>query len=241
MSERPAPVPFGPVETNPPVLEEVAVSVYLNGRPFAAAMTVPDRPRELAVGLLVTEQVIRSLDELESVREDGPCIRILTTDPFRVVVPRRGVITGCGGAASQLAERRLPRLPPGPAVDPVRVRTALASVAHPPSGLFSAALHLPDGEAIVSDDLGLATALARVVGAAVLAGADRTDAIAAVSERATAELARAAVVAGIPVLATAGLVTDLAVELAGRSGLCLCGSGDGGGFVCHAHPERLRA
>ncbi len=240
MPEPPPPVRIG-TGADGPVLEELAVSVFLNGRFFAAAMTVPDRPRELAVGLLVTEQVIRSFDELESVREDGPCVRALTRDPFRVVVPRRGTITGCGGAASHLSERRLPPLPSGPLVDPARVGAALGAVAAPPAGLFSAALLFPDGRAIVSHDLGLSTALARVAGAAVMAGTPRADAVAAVSHRATAELARAAVVAGVPVLATAGLVTALAVELAHRSGLCLCGNGSTGGFVCYAHPERLRA
>lgn len=224
-----------------PVLDELAVSVYLNGRPLTAAMTVPDRLRELAVGLLVVEQVVRSLDEVESVREDGPCVRVLTRDPFRVVVPRRGLVTGCGGAASHLAERRLPPLPPGPPVDPALVRVALGAVASPPEGLFSAALLGPDGAVDISHDLGLSTALARVIGAAVLSGGPRSGAVAAVSHRATAELARAAVAAGVPVLATAGLPTGLAVELAGRTGLCLCGFGSADGFVCYAHPERLRS
>lgn len=238
MAEVPPSVRFGTAAG--PVLDELAVSVFLNGRFFTAAMTVPDRPRELAVGLLVTEQVIRSFDELESVREDGPCVRALTRDPFRVVVPRRGVITGCGGAASHLSERRLPLLPPEPTVDPARVRAALGAVGSPPEGLFSAALLVPDSPAVASDDLGLSTALARVIGAAVMAGTPRRDAVAAVSHRATAELARAAVAAGVPVLATAGLVTALAVDLAHRSGLCLCGNGSAGGFACYAHPERLR-
>lgn len=223
------------------VLEEVAVSVYLNGRPLTAAMTVPDRLRELAIGLLVAEQVVRSLDEVESVREDGPCVRVLTRDPFRVVVPRRGLVTGCGGAASHLAERRLPPLSPGPPVDPALVRAALGAVASPPEGLFSAALLAPGGPVDVSHDLGLSTALARVIGAAVLSGSPRSGAVAAVSHRATAELARAAVAAGVPVLATAGLPTGLAVELAKRTGLCLCGPGSADGFVCYAHPERLRS
>jgi FdhD protein len=236
----PEPVGFGAAGPGAPVLEELAVSVYLNGRPLTAAMTVPDRLRELAIGLLVAEQVVRSMDEVESVREDGPCVRILTTDPFRVVVPRRGVVTGCGGAASHEAERRLPGLPPEPLVDPALVRAALGAVASPPPGLFSAALLSPEGPVDVSNDLGLSTALARVIGAAVLAGAPRSGAVAAVSHRATAELARAAVAAGVPVLATAGLPTRLAVELADRAGLCLCGLGSAEGFVCYAHPERLR-
>lgn len=238
MAERPRPVRFGDAPVAG-LLEEVAVSVYLNGRHFAAAMTVPDRLAELAIGLLVTEQAVRSMDEVESVREDGPCVRVLTRDPFRAVVPRRGVITGCGGAASHLSERRVPPLPSGPPIDAARVRAALAMVQRPPPGLFSAALLLPGGASIASHDLGLGTALARVVGVAVKAGAPRDGAVAALSHRATAELARAAVIAGIPVLASAGSVTSLSAELADRSGLCLCGGGSGDGFVCHSHPERL--
>ena len=221
-----------------PPLEEVAVSVWLNGRLFTSAMTVPGRLEDLAVGLLVGEQAIRSIEELASIREDGPCVRAMTLDPFRVVVPRRGVITGCGGAASHLSEKRVPRLPPGPPVPTARVRAALAAAAAPPGGLFRAVLY-SDGEPDASDDLGLGTALARVFGAAVARGADRSGAVAALSHRATAELARAAAVAGVPVLASAGPVTRLAVELAERSGLCLCGPGSDGGIACHAHPERL--
>lgn len=238
MPDLPRKARFGAPVDDLPAIEEVAVSVFLNGRHFATAMTVADRLPALAVGLLVTEQVIRSPDELESVREDGPCVRVLTRDPYRVAVPRRGVISGCGGAAPGMVERRLPALPPGQPVPWRRVGAALDTVADAPPGLFSASLMDPDGAVTASDDLGLATAFARVVGAALTAGALRPGMIAAVSHRATAEIARAAVIAGIPVLATTGPVTGLATGLARRSGLCLCG-GTGTGFVCSAHPERL--
>ena len=41
MAEVPPPVRFGTADG--PVLDELAVSVFLNGRFFMAAMTVPDR------------------------------------------------------------------------------------------------------------------------------------------------------------------------------------------------------
>jgi FdhD protein len=223
-----------------PVLDELALSLYLNGRHLMAVMTVPDRPAELAAGLLLVEQVIRTRDEIESIHEDGPCIRILTTDPFRVVVPRRGVITGCGGAASHLSERRLPPLPPSEPVDPGRVRATIARCAAPPPGLFTAVLDVGSGSICRSDDLGLSTAFARCVGITVRDGRPRAGGIAAVSHRVTGELVRAAVVSGVPVLSSTGLPTGLAVDLAARTGLCLCGDGGPNGFTCYAHPERLR-
>jgi len=221
-------------------LDELVFSLYLNGRHLMAAMTAPDRLSALAVGLLLVEQAIRSRDEIESIREDGPCVRVLTTDPFRVVVPRRGVITGCGGAVSEISERRLPPLPSAAPLPVEDVMAALGTIAAPPEGLFSAALRAADGWSVRSDDLGLTTALARAIGVASLGGVSRDRLIGVVSHRVTAELVRAAVVAGVPVLASTGLPTRLAIELAERTGLALCGRGGPGGFVCYTHAERLR-
>ncbi len=221
------------------VLDELAFSLYLNGRHFMAAMTAPDRLSALALGLLLVEQAIRAQSEIESVQEDGPCVRVLTTDPFRVIVPRRGVITGCGGAVSQISERRLPPLPSIVPVQREDVFAALDLVAAPPEGLFSAALRAGDGWSVRSDDLGLTTAFARIIGVRATETVLHDRVIGAVSHRVTAELIRAAVVAGVPVLASTGPPTGLAVEFAERTGLTLCGQGGRGGFVCYTHPERL--
>lgn len=222
------------------LLDETLVSVYLNGRHHLDIMTVPDRLPALVVGLLLGGQVIRSRAEIESVLEEEGVVRVLTTDPFRVVVPRRGTLTGCGGAVTRAIERRLAPLPSTPPIPFQEVEEALDRISDPPAGLFSAALETVGGRWFESDDLGLATALARVIGEGVLNGdLPGGGRVAAVSHRATAELVRSAVLASVPVLVSTGPVTGLAVELAERTGLALYSSGGGGVLSCHAHPERL--
>lgn len=222
------------------LLDEQAFSLFLNGRHFLSIMTVPDRLPALAVGLLLGEQVIRSHAEIESILEEGGSIRVMTTDPFRVVIPRRGTVTGCGGAVTQHFERRLPLLASSEPVPIQEVEAALARVSGPPAGLFSAALETVDGRWFTSNDLGLATALARVVGEAVMVGdAPGTTPVVAVSHRVTAELVRSAVIASVPILATTGPVTGLAVDLAERTGLALCSACEPSGLACLSHPKRL--
>ncbi|MGD9936976.1 MAG: formate dehydrogenase accessory sulfurtransferase FdhD [Methanoregulaceae archaeon] len=222
------------------LLDEQACTLYLNGRHFIAVMTVPDRLPALAVGLLLGEQVIRSHAEIESILEEEGVVRVMTTDPFRVIIPRRGTVTGCGGAVTQIQKRRLPSLPIAGPVPIREVEAALERVSCPPAGLFSASLGTADGRWFESDDLGLTTALARVIGGAVLTGVVPGNArVAAVSHRVTAELVRSAVLAAVPILASSGPVTGLAVELAEQTGLSLCSARGASGIICHSHPEHL--
>ncbi len=227
-------------ESEESYLDEQAVSIYLNGRHFISVMTLPDRLPALAVGLLLGEQVIRTCAEIESILEERAVVRVMTTDPYRVVIPRRGTVTGCGGAVSQVRERRLPPLTPTRPVSIREVESAIGRVSRPPPGLFSVALGTGDGRWFESNDLGLATALARVIGEAVMAGTVPGNArVVAVSYRATAELVRSAVLAGVPVLASTGPVTSLAVDLAHTTGLSLCSKRGSLGLSCHTHPDRL--
>ena len=96
-------------EVTAEVVEEVPLVLTFNGRQIMSTMTVPGRPADLALGYLFSEQIIEGMNEVESVMVEGQSVKVLTRDPFRVVVSRRVVVSGCGGAAARIREQRLPK------------------------------------------------------------------------------------------------------------------------------------
>ena len=50
-----------------PVVEEVPLSIFINGRHFATAMISPQMRNEFVAGHLYSERIISSVQEIESI------------------------------------------------------------------------------------------------------------------------------------------------------------------------------
>jgi len=133
-------------------------------------------------------------------------------------------------------------LPSTPPVDGRRIHALPAllrerqSVFQTTGGLHGAAVVHRGGEVLcVREDIGRHNAVDKAIGALFR---DRitvlSDAILMVSSRASFELAQKAIVAGIPVLASVGAPSTLAVELAREFGLTLLGFVREGRFNVYA-------
>ena len=67
-----------------PVVDEVPVSVIVNGRTAATMMTSPIMLKELAVGFLLTEGLIRSTAEIEALAERETQVEVITKNPQKL-------------------------------------------------------------------------------------------------------------------------------------------------------------
>ena len=94
------------------LLNEQAFALTVNGRNLLSVLMLPDLKEEFARGYLVTEAIVAA-EEIESVMLDGSTIGVLTRDPLKVLLPKRSVVSGCGGTASYLHPARLPVLSVG--------------------------------------------------------------------------------------------------------------------------------
>jgi FdhD protein len=63
------------------VVEEVPLSIFINGRHFATAMTSPDARREFVIGHLFSERIVRSCNEIESLEIEGNIARAIVANP----------------------------------------------------------------------------------------------------------------------------------------------------------------
>lgn len=218
---------------------EEPLEIRIAGVPIAVTMRTPGHDEELVRGFLVTERVARR-DEIASVR---PCSDAAEGNVMQVV-PRAGVDIDlarlrrnfyassscgvCGKATLDGAMSCAPPLPDGPTV-PARVLYAMPDrlraeqeVFAATGGLHAAGLFSAEGELLcVREDVGRHNAVDKVVGWAGEHGV--TPALLLVSGRISFEIVQKALAARIPIVAAVSAPTSLAVSLAERANLTLCG------------------
>lgn len=228
--------------------------------------TGPDGDRELAVGYLFGEGVLRRPDDVVSVESREPNVVVVTVAQGLSIDLRgleRSVYTtsACGicgksaiealaatpaeplrptDAAARIDPQLLHRLP-----DALRAAQAAFSTT---GGLHAAGLFSTRGDATLLDcreDIGRHNAVDKLIGARLLAerGQGKTltlhDTILCVSGRASFELVQKARMACVPIFVAVGAPSSLAVTLCRESGMTLVGFTRNGRYNVYAAPERL--
>jgi FdhD protein len=225
------------------VAEEVAVSLEVNGRSLMTAMISPASLEEFVLGFLFTEQIIHSLDEIESIRREKDTFSVLTTHPMRVPGLKKIVLSGCGGTSSFLDARRLPKVTSTLILAPDTIRAAMREAGEVSSqradGLYRVGLSSGEGPVHLEEDIGRHHAMDKVIGYGVKHRLPLSDCFVVSPQRISSESGRKGLVSGIPILFSNG-VTTMAVELAEKNGLCVVESGPGKEMRIYTHHERIR-
>jgi len=80
------------------VIDEVPLALFVNGRHAMTAMMSPVQLEDFVTGYLYTEQIIKGIDEIESIRIEKNRMSVITKNLFKVLGPRRRSSPGVGGA-----------------------------------------------------------------------------------------------------------------------------------------------
>jgi len=229
--------------------------------PLAITMRTPGNDFELAVGLLVSEGVVRNFEDVVSARycTDGTQLyNTVTVDLHRTVRLNREhlarnltMTSACGVCGKATLETiradACPVVSPGPlvAADAVaRMPETLRSrqrVFDATGGLHAAGLFDAVGELLLlREDVGRHNAVDKIVGALQMQDAlPAEDRVLVVSGRASFEIMQKAAMAGIPFVSAVGAPSSLAVDVAEEFGLTLCGFVRNGGFNVYAGEQRV--
>jgi FdhD protein len=244
---------------------EEPLEIRLHGSTFVVTMRTPGADRDLVAGLLLSERMIRTADDLGTIRH---CVDPDGVDQGNIVnVTLAG--EAVGRAEKAIAERRLVTansacgvcgrqsiddLMQGvPHLDgqwrmsaqvvkalPERLRAAQAAFDET-GGLHAAGLFDESGTLIaVAEDVGRHNAVDKVVGSQLLA--ERLplgNRALMVSGRTSFEIVQKAVVAGIPIVAAVSAPSSLAIDLAREAGLTLLGFVRGDTFNIYTLAERI--
>jgi FdhD protein len=251
------------------VVTEEPLQLMLGGEPLSVVMRTPGQDIELCVGLMFSEGIVRTMEEVKLIRisaeaaedEKGVSVAADLVESNQVDLqvagaprrkPERSMLSSsaCGVCGTVLIEdlrRDLAALPDGPEVDPSmlpglvdRLREG-QGVFERTGGLHAAGLFSAAGKLLyLREDIGRHNAVDKVVGRALLDGAiPAATAVLVVSGRAGYEIVQKSISAGIPVLAAVGAPSSLAVALAREFNQTLIGFLRGDRFNVYAGPERL--
>jgi FdhD protein len=219
---------------------------------IAVTMRTPGDDADLASGFLFTEALIRSHEEIDSIRHWGSpnIIRLSLSRGVKLDVGKLDrhfyTTSSCGVCgktsidALRVANARM--LPAGRFVSK-EVIHQLPSVLQEQQttfrstgGIHGAAVFTHDGKLLrAREDIGRHNAVDKVIGSLFREGATPlSEMILMVSSRSSFELVQKAIVAGIPVLASVGAPSSLAVDLAREFNLTLLGFVRDGRFNVYA-------
>ena len=233
------------------VTVEEPLEIRLSGRRYSATMRTPQgesADRLLALGLLFTEGVIRSLDDVDKVILRTRC-RELNRELVSVAdvtlwddsaVPdhlwERNLISNsscglCGKATVEALSAQVEPLTPAPINAELLQTLPEAMRAHQTifgqtGGLHAAAIFAANGEQLACyEDIGRHNATDRAIGDGLENGwlFEQTDLILLVSGRVSFEIVQKALRARIQTVAGVSAASSLAIDLAARNNLNLIG------------------
>ena len=252
-----------------PVPDRVAVEepleVRVNGAPFAVIMRTPGADRELAAGFLLAEDVIRSSDEIGAIEHcvdtagegcDNLINVIVRGDAVARLEVRLGdrrqvmLTASCGLCGRRTIESLQARVstvagqwtvPASVIVSLPGKLVAAQDVFATTGGLHGAGLFDRSGALLLSaEDVGRHNAVDKIAGRTLLAGQHPLDdRLLLVSGRTSFELVQKALLAGVPLIAAVSAPSSLAIDLATKVGITLCGFVRGDTFNIYSHPQRI--
>lgn len=245
------------------LLGEEPLLIRVGSAPAATLMRTPGFEIELALGHLLTEGIVPSLDAFGTIafcpdaKDGANVVHVSCVDGAAIKLPvHRQVFSSCAVCGTEQIEaiaRDLPAFGPRPGRLTYAGVTALARRMGRHQELFlrtgashgaALALH-PLGEAqleriIVREDIGRHNALDKAVGAAVSSGLDLRRAALCLSSRLSFEMVAKAARVGISDVIGLSAPTAMAVRVARRLGMFLAGFVRGENFTVYSGSEALQ-
>ncbi|MEW6621003.1 MAG: quinolinate synthase NadA [bacterium] len=230
-------------KTTDAVPEEKPLHIKLNGKDFVTLLSTPTDTKELAIGFLLTEGLIKNADDIVNLEvseekviievrvsretlQDSPAI--ITSGCGRGVIFRplsnETKITGKAKFSSWLISRLMKEF--------LTYSTRY--------GVHSAALaDSKKGILIFKEDIGRHNAIDKVVGATLLQGIEVANKILLSTGRISSEMVLKSARLGIPILVARSCPTTSAIQLADTAGMTIIGQVKAGSMNIYTHQRRI--
>ena len=239
--------------------EETALALTYNGGTYAVMMGTPQNLRDFAIGFSLSEGIVQSADEIDSVDivelDDGIELRMwLASSKAALLSDRRRHIagpTGCGICGiDSIAEAVRPAavVTGGRSFSPREIMTAMAGIAPLQAinietrAVHAAAFWTPSqGIVALREDVGRHNALDKLAGAMAQGNVAASEGMVLLTSRVSVEMVQKAAAMGAILISAVSAPTALAVQMAERAGITLVAIARTDGFEVFTHPQRIAA
>ncbi len=237
------------------VAEEVPLQLFVNTTFWATILCSPTNLKELAVGHLLSEGILKSIDEIEDVilkQKENTCIVRLKIDinvEDRVQISRlhaRVIASACGSGSPYQYKGKVPNVDSTLTVkaqvvfESVNQLNFKAEGFRQTGGLHVAAIYKGDGSLVsLAEDVGRHNAVDKVIGMAALGKVDFGRCFVALSGRISGDVAFKAAKVGLPIVASLSAALSSGIKTAEESNVTLAGFVRGKRLNIYTVPERI--
>ncbi len=208
------------------IVRETALEIRIDGKHVATAMILGAMEKEFAIGHLHTQGIIKSAADIAAIK--------IKNNLADISLNRKN--TG-----SDLPSRVDSDLTVTKEDVFACVRAILKSeVFTETEAVHSAGLFINGKEVVgIAEDLGRHHALDKVIGTGLIKNVDFSRTLTASTGRQPTEMILKCRRANIPIIATKGVPTALAVRMAEEAGITIAGLVRGDTMIVYSHPERI--
>lgn len=240
-------------ETVVSLIQEVPLTIFLNGREVVTLLCTGHHLEELTLGFLKSEGLLDDIEEIKALQvdEEAGVARVTLHKGHSLredLYQKRTLGSGCGRAS--LYYQPLDALQIRPLRDQFRVRgqelrdrmrdmARGAALYRETRGTHNAALAQADRVLVSREDIGRHNAADMIVGYAIREALSMGDKILLTTGRTSSEIVLKAARVGIPILVSRSAPTLLGVEVAQQAGMTLVGYVRGGRMTLYTHPQRV--
>ena len=235
------------------VIGEIRFTIFVDDRELVTLMCSPWQLRALVVGFLYLEGLIEGVDDLDMLRVclEDRLAEVRLVNGFPDVPPRKILTSGCTGGVSfgkyldQIEQFRVAdettRLPPGRLYALLRALYDGSNLYRQSGGVHTSIFVEPDGVAprFVAEDIGRHNTLDKLQGLALLDDVPTGGGLILASGRISSEMLFKAAIMGVPIVGSRTSPTNLALAVAERLNITVCGYLRQGSMNVYTHPRRI--
>ena len=235
-----------------PVVTEKPLTIYLNREEIVTAMTLGDRPQQMAVGFLYNQNMLQHSDQITAIDYDEELsvviVRTAHETNYEAKLQKKIRTSGCaqGTVFGDIMDRfDKIKLNPDMRISTRQLMHLSKAINTAPSLYLTAgAIHgcvlcTADKPLIYVEDIGRHNAVDKIAGYMFMDNIAPEDKLFYTTGRLTSEMVIKTVLMGISVLVSRSGFTEAGVRLARQAGLTLIGRAKGSRFVALSGQQRI--
>ncbi|MGB9853701.1 MAG: formate dehydrogenase accessory sulfurtransferase FdhD [Candidatus Bathyarchaeales archaeon] len=228
--------------------------MFVNKTQYATIFCSPKELKELAVGHLLSEGIIKTVEEIDEIAMEKEEICQVKLKPTVNVKSRlklsehfsRVILSACGGPHQPQASKKLRKIESKLKVNAETIQNCvnnlnrIAETFRKTGGVHIAAVYKGDGTLVAfAEDVGRHNAVDKVIGKCALGKMVLSECFLALSGRLTGDIVFKAAKVGLPIAASIAAALDSGIAVAKEANMTLIGFVRGKRMNVYTFPERI--